>query len=397
VKAGHVQPLWAGHPWVFRQAVERVEGNLEPGDEVLVIDPHGKVLGRGLYSPASAISVRLFTGDAGTAIDGDLFRAKIEKAVKLRQGHGLPEVAPGRETSGYRVVHGEGDGLPGLIVDLFEDVAVVQLGTIGLARRREEIVAAIAEVLGPKAILDRTPSSLAKAEGFEIDVSAPRMLLGSPPAALSFRERGLRYELPLELTQKTGYYFDQRPLRDRIEVASRGSRVLDACCYVGPMALAAARGGASKVWAIDKSAPAIDAARHCAALNGLGDRVEFEVVEAQQAFRKAADEGGWDVVICDPPKLASSRRTRHKGAGGYRKLAAGACAATSPGGLLAFCSCSATMTMDALQRALALGARDARRRAAIVDRCFQGVDHPVVAAFPEGLYLKVLIARVDEA
>ena len=382
---------------MFRQAVERADDGLEAGAEVLVIDPHGKVLGRGLYSPASAISVRLFTAEGGTAIDGELFRTRIEKAAKLRQGHGLPDAGPGRETSGYRVIHGEGDGLPGLIVDLFDEVAVVQLGTIGLARRRDQIVAAINDVLGPKAILDRTPTSLAKAEGFEIDGSGPRMIHGAVPKALAFSERGFRFELPLELSQKTGYYFDQRPLRDRIEVLSRGSRVLDACCYVGPVALAAARGGASAVWAIDKSAPAIEVAKHCAALNGLADKIQHEAIEAQQAFRKAADEGGWDVVICDPPKLASSRRGRQKGAGGYRKLAAGACAATKPGGILAFCSCSATMNMDALQRALALGARDARRRAAIVDRCFQGADHPVAAAFPEGLYLKVLIARIDEA
>lgn len=392
VKAGHVQPVWAGHPWVFKQAVERIDDGVGAGDEVLVLDPHGKVLGRGLYSPTSAISVRIYTVEGGRSIDGALLREKIEHAVRLRHALGLPDATPERQTTGFRLVHGEGDGLPGLIVDAFGDVLVVQIGTIGLKRLQPVWLAALNEVLGPRAILDRTPESVARAEGFTLGEGSPPVLYGEAPPTLSFHERGLAFELPLELSQKTGFYFDQRPLRARIEELSRGSRVLDAFCYAGGIGLSAARGGASEVWGVDTSAPAIEVAQQSAERNGLTAR--FEVLDATRAFRKAADEGGYDIVVCDPPKLAS-RRARDRALGNYRKLAAAACAATRVGGLLAFCSCTASVPMDALGRTLALGARDAGRRALIVERLFQGADHPVVAAFPEGLYLKILIARIE--
>lgn len=394
VKAGHVQPLWAGHPWVFKQAVDKIDDGLSSGGEALVIDPHGKVLGRGLYSQGSAISVRLFTHEGSRAIDGALLRERFERAVALRRTLGLPDATLGRETNGYRLVHGEGDGLPGLIVDVFGDTLVVQLGTAGLKRLAKDIVEALAEVVGPATVLDRTPRALAEAEGFE-QPEGPRVLRGEVPVALSFMERGVRYELPLDLGQKTGFYFDQRPLRDRVVELARGSKVLDAFCYVGAIAECAARGGATEVWAVDKSVPAIAAAKRCAELNGTSDKIRFEATDADKAFKRAAEEGGYDIVICDPPKLAPRRRNKKPAAGGYRKLAEQASLATAPGGLLAFCTCAGAVPFEALQRSLALGARDAGRRAIIVDRCFQGPDHPVPAAFPEGLYLKVLVARVE--
>ncbi|MBW2454527.1 MAG: class I SAM-dependent rRNA methyltransferase [Deltaproteobacteria bacterium] len=395
VKAGHVQPIWAGHPWVFKQAIERVEPGLGPGDEVLVLDPHGKVLGRGLYSPKSAIVVRLYTTDGTRAIDASLMHQQIERAVAMRRAQGLPESQPDKETTGFRLIHGEGDGLPGLVVDAFDDVLVVQLGTAGLARLEDAIVEGLVRTVAPRAIIDRTPAEIAKVEGVPTQAEGPRVLMGETPTELSFRERGLRFELPLELAQKTGYYFDQRPLRDRIEALSRGSRVLDACCYVGSIGLSAARGGASEVLCVDKSEPAIEVGKRCAELNGATDKVTFQATEARHAFRAAAEEGTYDIVICDPPKLAVRRRSRNKALNTYRKLAAGACSATSHGGVLAFCSCSASISTDALQRSLALGARDAGRRAVVFDRCVQGGDHPVVAAFPEGLYLRVLLARIE--
>jgi 23S rRNA (cytosine1962-C5)-methyltransferase len=392
VKAGHVQPLWAGHPWVFKQAIERVDEAIASGDEVLVLDPHGKVLGRGLYAADSAIAVRILTSQGGRSIDAELFRERIDHALRLRQAIGLPDAEPGRQTSGFRLLHGEGDGVPGLIVDRFDETLVVQIGTPGLRRLAPALVAVLAETLAPRAIVDRTPRALTEGEPGPSG-QGPIMLHGEAPEALSFHERGIAFELPLALQQKTGFYFDQRPLRRRIEELSRGSRVLDAFCYVGAVGLSAARGGATEVWGVDTSAPAIEVAARTAELNQLPAR--FEQLDAHRAFRKAADEGGYDIVICDPPKIPSSRRSRGKPGAGYRKLAAAASAATKPGGLLAFCSCTAAVNMDALARALALGARDAGRRALIVERLFQGADHPVLAAFPEGLYLTVLLARIE--
>ena len=395
VKAGHVQPLWAGHPWVFAQALVSPELDAEPGDEVIVTDPRGRVLGRGLWSPSSALRVRIFVAEEHRCIDQALFTDRIERAVARRRAVGLPDHDPGREITGYRLVHGEGDGLPGLTVDVYDDVLCVQLGTIGLKRREQAIVAALREVVGPRVILDRSLANVANNEGFE--VAPTPCLVGELPEQLCFRERGISFALPMALSQKTGFYFDQRPLRARIERLARGSRVLDAYCYVGALSLSAARGGASDVWGIDRSASAIEAAVAVAADNPGADCCRFTVCSAEDAFEQAARDGGYDVVVCDPPKLSARRRHRARALSAYRKLARSACAATAVGGVLAFCSCSANVDLDSLGRALALGARDAGRRVTLFDRIFQGPDHPVPAEFPEGLYLRTLLGRVEAA
>lgn len=406
VKAGHVQPVWAGHPWVFAQAVDQVDPGAVGGDEVLVIDPVGKVLGRGLYSPSSAIAVRLFTADGAIAVDEELLRNKIQRAVLLRRAAGLPAMTPEAETNGYRLVHGEGDGLPGLIVDVFDDVLAVQFGTIGLKKREQAVLDVLEAMLEPRAIIDRTPGKVARLEGFGLDTvdAAPHGVLRGDQAVerLVFSERGLRYELPLELGQKTGYYFDQRPLRQRMEELVSGAKVLDACCFVGSFAMTAARAKAAEVVAVDTNKAAVEVARHCAELNGLAHRIEFAAQDASAAMRRVANNGGVDVLICDPPKLATggsgtgSRKAVQKALKGYRKLASEACSALQPGGLLAFSSCSASIGLDALQRVLALGAKQVGRRMVVLERLFQGPDHPVPAAFPEGLYLTTLLGRVEE-
>lgn len=374
VKAGHVQPLWAGHPWLFQQALTKSDG-AEGGDEVIVVDPRGNQLGRGLFDANSAIAVRMFTTDAAQPIDEALFASRIDRALAHRRASGLPCDEPGLETDGYRVVHGEGDGLPGLIVDRYGDTLCVQYGTAGLQRRKESIETALRTVIGPETIVDRTVGA------------------SEAPAPLRFRERGLSYELPGSVAQKTGYYFDQRPLRARIETLAKGSRVLDAHCYVGAIAMSAARGGAREVWGVDGSSHAIEAAAGNAERNGL--KCRFETTTVAKAFAGAAADGGYDIVICDPPKLSPRRKSRGTALDAYRKLARQACDATAPGGILAFCSCSANVNSEALARALALGARDAGRQATIFERLFQGADHPVPAAFPEGLYLRVLLSRVE--
>lgn len=397
VRAGHVQPLWAGHPWVFQQAIERIEGDDAPGAEALVVDPNGKVLGRGLLSPRSALAVRLFTSRGAQPIDLELFRQRIAEARALRLGAGLPSNEPGRETTGYRLVHGEGDGLPGLVVDVFDDVLVVQLGTIGLKLREKLVVDVLVEALSPRVILDRTPRSLARSEGFDEDGPELRVLHGDMPSSLAFSELGVRHEIPIELAQKTGFYFDQRPLRAYLAGVSRDATVLDAFCYAGAIGLAAAKGGAARVLGVDKSVSAVLAAAATAERNGFSSVAEYEEVDANLAFKRAAAHGGFDIVVCDPPKLAAGRKARDKALGAYRKLAAGAVLAVKPGGLLAFCSCSGSVSADALLRALALGAKDSQRRAIVVERLYQGADHPVAAAFPEGLYLKVLVACILES
>jgi len=392
LKPGHIRPVWSGHPWIFAQAIARIEGGAVAGDEVRVVDPTGNVLGRGLYTPRSAIPVRMFTRE-DVPIDAALIRRRIERAVAHRRELGLPSAAPGHETDAYRLVHAEGDALPSLTVDVFGDVLSVQLNTVGLKLREGVVFDALGGALAPRAIIDRTPPNIAKLEGFE---PASGVVRGDASVSeLRFVERGLRYTIPLSLGQKTGFYLDQRVLRARVEQLARGKRVLDAFAFVGTFSLAAARGGAAEVVAVDESAVALEVGAECAKMNGLEGRVRFVREDARQAFQEASRQGGYDLVICDPPKLAPSRSAREGALGAYKSLASAACRATKPGGILVFCSCSSAVSLADLVRALALGAREARMQAVVFDRHFQGGDHPVPAAFPEGLYLKSVIARLE--
>ncbi len=388
LKPGHVQPVWMGHPWVYAQAVDRVEGGATAGDEVSVMDPRGNLLGRGFYSPGSAIPVRLLVRDAETRLDASFFHARVERAVALRASLGLPS----DQTDGFRLVHAEGDGLPGLVVDRYGDVLAVQLGTIGMKQREALVHEALWTVVRPRAIVDRTSAQTAKAEGF--DPPREPIVRGDAVRALELVERGLRFRIPLELGQKTGFYFDQRSLRARVEQLAHGRRVLDAYSFVGAFALAAARGGAREVVAVDESALAVEVGAECAAANGLGERVRFAKEDARRALAEA--HGSFELVVADPPRLAPTRGSREQALVAYAKLAENGCRAVRPGGVLVLCSCSAAVDLQALTRALAQGATRANVQATVLERWFQGADHPVPAAFGEGLYLKALIAHVDK-
>ncbi|MFO0615106.1 MAG: class I SAM-dependent rRNA methyltransferase [Polyangiaceae bacterium] len=390
LKPGHVRPVFSGHPWIFQQAIASVEGGARAGDQVDVVDPPGNLLGCGLYSPGSAIAVRLFTR-SHRPIDGELFRLRIAEALERRRRAGLPSTHPARETTGYRLVHGEGDRLPGLVVDVFEDVLVVQLNTIGIKLREGMVLEALASVMKPRAIIDRTSASVKRLEGFEPGAGVIR----GEASSLVFRERGFAYDIGLDLAQKTGFYFDQRALRARVESLAHGKTVLDTFSFVGSFSLAAARGGATSVTAVDESAQAVLAGAQIARANGLASKIAFVRGDAVRALGDASSTGGFDLVICDPPKLAPSRANKDAALLAYKKIARSACRATKARGILVFCSCSSAVSIDDLVRCVAIGAADARMFATILERFTQGPDHPVPAAFPEGLYLKSVIAELD--
>jgi len=386
LKAGHVQPVWAGHPWVYAQAIEWVEGGATAGDEVTVFDPKQNLLGRGFYSPGSAIPVRILVRDGTTPLDGAFFRAQLERAIALRALVGLPS----DETTGHRLVHAEGDGLPGLIVDRFGDVLSVQFSTFGMKAREGLIFEALTDLLSPRAIVDRTANGVAASEGF---LPTRGVVRGEEVSSFEFKERGLSYRIPLDVGQKTGFYFDQRPLRARVEHIARGKRVLDTYSFVGAFALAAARGGATKVVAVDESTIALEVGAECARLNNLESHIELVKQDARKTLVEA--KGGYDLVIVDPPRLAPTRGSRDNALLAYSKLAENACHAVAPGGVLVYCSCSGAVDLFSLARALATGARRANVHATIFERGFQGADHPGPAAFPEGVYLKWVMARIE--
>jgi 23S rRNA (cytosine1962-C5)-methyltransferase len=375
---------------VFAQAVERIEGGAQGGDEVDVKDGRGNFLGRGLYSPGSAIPVRILTREPGRHIDAKLLSGRLIAAIERRRNLGLPSA----ETNAVRLVHAEGDELPGLVVDQLGDVLSVQFGTLGMKRREATLLDALEQLLQPRAIVDRTSERAAKAEGFTLSKGVVRG--DTALTHFEFSERGLKFAIPLELGQKTGFYVDQRDLRARVEQLSGGRRVLDTYAFVGTFALGAARAGAIEVEAVDQSALALTVAADAALLNGLGGKIRFECQDSVQALDRAGKAGGFDLVICDPPKLAPTRAARARALVMMRKLAAQAARATKPGGLLVLCSCSAAIGMSELTRALCLGATDVGLRAIVLERFFQGADHPVPAAFPEGLYLSSLIAEIGK-
>ncbi len=371
---------------MYAQAIERVEGGATAGDEVAVVDPKNNFLGRGFYSPGSAIPVRLLVRDAATPLDGAFFRAQIQRALALRAAVGLPS----DDTTGFRAVHAEGDGLPGLIVDRLGDCVSVQFSTIGMKLREGLVFDALTAVLAPRAIVDRTAHGAAAGEGF---LPAEGVVRGDEIDGFAFKERGLEYRVPLDVGQKTGFYFDQRPLRARVEQLARGRRVLDTYSFVGAFAMGAARGGATSVVAVDESAIALEVGAECARLNGLGGAIQFVKHDARKTLAEA--KGGYDLVVVDPPRLAPTRGSRDNALLAYSKLAEVACHAVAPGGVLVYCSCSGAVDLFALTRALATGARHANVQATVFERGYQGADHPGPAAFPEGLYLKWVMARIE--
>jgi 23S rRNA (cytosine1962-C5)-methyltransferase len=389
LRAGHIRPLWAGHPWVYAQAVAAVEGSPAAGDLVDVFDPHDNWLGAGFFSPGSALLVRLLSRVRGEVVDLAFFRERLKRAAVLRRDWlGLPN----QDSTGYRLVHAEGDGLPGLIVDIYGATATVQLLTAGMKRREAEIYEALRDVSGVRSIVEMASREHQDQEGFQVE---PRVAFGESVTELEFRERGFDFSLPFATAQKTGYYFDQRDNRARVEALCADRRVLDMCCYLGGFALAAARGGAREVWAIDRSQWALSIAEASSARAGLSERITFKRNELKQALPELAAQGErFDVVVFDPPKLAHSARQLDRARGAYRLWNSQAIALCEPGGWLITCSCSGAMQAPDFVRTLALAAADVGREITLVALGEQAPDHPTPAAFQEGRYLKAAFLRV---
>lgn len=390
LKGGHVKPIWAGHPWVYAQAIGRRDGDPQPGQLVEVVDSEGKHLGRGYFSPESAIPVRLLSRDPAEVLDESALVRRIQDAVELRRR--ILDL-PRADTTGFRLVHAEGDELPGLIVDRYDRVLTVQLLTLGMYQRRDPIFDALATVDGIESIVEIASRDAQRLEHFTTTSDTVR---GPQTETLDFTERGVHWRLPLALAQKTGFYFDQRDNRARIETLARGRTVLDLCCYLGGFALAAARGGASEVVAVDRSDALLEQAALQARLNGLEASLTFRSADVRRDLAPWADAGErYGLVILDPPKLSPSGKHRKRALDTYRNLNAAALRLVQPGGLLATCSCSGAVSSDDLLRAVAGAGQRVRRRLRLLELHHQGGDHPTPPAFGEGRYLDCAIFVVD--
>jgi 23S rRNA (cytosine1962-C5)-methyltransferase len=386
LKRGRANPLWQGHPWVYSGAILREEGEYQAGDVVDVSDAEGRLIGRGFVNPRSQIRVRMMT-NRDEPIDAALIARRIDEAIGLRARLGLPSA----KTSAYRLVNSEGDALPGLIIDIYGDVAAVQFTALGLKRREVEVYDAIAQLLKPQAIVEVSAGGFAQVEGF---ASATRTVRGDDAIAQLVRCRENSIELEVEPLrgQKTGMFLDQRENRRRLAELARDARVLDVYTYAGGFALNALAAGARQATCVDSSARALERVRVHAELNGLSS---IETVEAD-AFRflEAAQPRSYDVVVLDPPKFARARKDLDAALKGYQRLNALGMTATSPGGLLATCSCSGLVESEAFERVIAGAAKDSGRRVQLLESASQGPDHPVPPAFPEGRYLKFALCRV---
>jgi 23S rRNA (cytosine1962-C5)-methyltransferase len=386
LKPGREKSVKRRHPWVFSGAVAKVQGNPAAGDTVEVRSAAGEFLAVAAYSPASQIVARVWDWTE-RAIDRAFFDGRIAKAAAQRR-----EYLDGAATDAYRLVHGESDGLPGVVADRYGDTAVVQLTSAGAERWRDAIADALLRVEGIRRVWERSDAEVRALEGLA-PVTGP---LRGPrePARIAVSEHGIRFEVDLERGHKTGFYLDQRENRLRARGLARGRDVLDGFCYTGGFALNVAAGGARSVLALDSSAEALGLGRANAQLNGLAG-VDWVGGDVFQMLRQLRDRGRqFDLITLDPPKFAPTAAHAPNAARAYKDINLLAFKLLRPGGLLMTFSCSGGVSADLFQKIIAGAALDAGVEAQIIERLGAGPDHPVALNFPEGEYLKGLVCRI---
>ena len=385
LRVGKERSLTRHHPWIYSGAVDRLRGHCEPGDVVVVRDSTGRVLGRAGYNSASQIIGRMWTFD--DAVVDDTFVAKrIEAAVARRRS--LDDV-----TNATRIVYSESDGIPGLIVDRYDDVAVVQFTAATAERWRSVIVDVCRSLEGINSVFERSDLDVRKLEGLS---PTSGLLAGTePPPYVEIVEHGCRYLVDVRRGHKTGFYLDQRDNRRLVAGAAGDCRVLNLFCYTGAFSVAAMRAGAASVVSVDSSMQALDIARNNADLNDV-TAAEWVKADVFAYLRELRDAGAtFDLIVLDPPKLAASAAQVRRAARGYKDLNWLAFRLLAPGGHLATFSCSGLVDSDLFTKVVAGAALDARREVAVVKHLDQAGDHPVLLSFPESAYLKGLWCRAD--
>lgn len=388
LKPGHDHRQRAGHAWVFSNEIADDVSKLEPGGAVDVLDASGRFVGRGFANPASLISVRLLTRDPGEDIDDlALYTARIRRALELRE-----RLLPGRRS--YRLVAGEADFLPGLVVDRYEDVLVVQVHALGMERRRPQIRAALEQVLAPRGVVLRNEAAVRQLEGLD---SESGVWWGDVAERVVF-DGGSLDGRPLPLWadvlggQKTGFFFDQAENRRFAARVSGGLRVLDVYANTGAWAVGALVAGAREALAIEVNARTVSLIEANAALNEVSDRMRVLCGDArEQLARLAAARERFDAVFLDPPAFAKSRKKAGVALHAYREVNRLALDVLAPGGLLFTSSCSHHVLEERFEAEVLAAARQAGRVLRQVRRGEQGPDHPVLPAMPETRYLKHLV------
>jgi 23S rRNA (cytosine1962-C5)-methyltransferase len=386
---GREKSLLRHHPWVFSGAVARIDGAPKSGHTVAVRDTQGAFVAWAAYNDSSQITARIWSWLESEIIDADFFKRRITAALNTRFQLGL-----NRDSNGMRLIHAESDGLPGLVVDQYMDVLVIQISSAGIEHWREIIAEVLQALCHPICIYERSDSDSRTLEGLP-----PRsgILRGALPPTTVVNENGLRFTVDVAAGQKTGFYLDQRNNRELTGKMAAGKSVLNCFCYTGGFSLYALRGGATSVLSIDASQEALDLAQSNVILNNLDTaRAEWQCDDVFLALRKLRDQNKkFDLIILDPPKFAPTAAFAEKAARGYKDINLLGFKLLNPDGLLFTYSCSGGISDELFQKIIAGAALDAGVDAQIIYKLHATPDHPVSLNFPEGAYLKGLVLKLN--
>lgn len=389
LKPRREESLSSGHLWIFSGALQQPPRWIEAGGLVDVKSATGQFVARGYYNPQTDIAIRILTHDSDEAIDAAFLHRRIREAMELRT------VFDPAHINVYRLIHSEGDGLPGLVVDRYADVLVAQIHTAGMERLRPVLIDTLMEETGARGILLRNDGQSRRREGLEVE--EPVVAAGEVPPQVPVRENGLQFLIDPWQGQKTGFFIDQRDKRAALQKYVHEKRVLNCFSYTGGFSVyAALTSNKTRVTSVDISAPAIEAARQHFTLNGLNpDEHTFLIADVFDYLEQAQSVGElFDVVVLDPPAFAKSQNARTQALKAYRRLNQLGMQVLRPGGILLTCSCSGVIGMDDLLGTLSQVAQRLHRPVQLLESYTHGVDHPIHLAMPETSYLKAVFCRV---
>ncbi|HRO42140.1 MAG TPA: class I SAM-dependent rRNA methyltransferase [Flavipsychrobacter sp.] len=373
-----------GHPWIFSNELGDSEGDCEPGDIVEVYSYNGSFVGKGYINPASQIRIRLLTREKQVEINEQFFFDRIKQAWEYRKQIGYVE--------NCRLIFGEADEMPALIIDKFNDYFVLQTLALGMDKWKQAIVAAINKIFSPRGIYERNDVPVRELEG----LSQQKGFLSAPfDTNIIINENGLKFHVDIENGQKTGYFLDQQDNRRTIQHIVKDADVLEAFCYTGTFSLHAAHYGAKSVLGLDISENAVQTARRNATLNGHEDKCKFEAVNAFDILKQWGKEGKkYDVVMLDPPAFTKSRENIQKAITGYKEINLRGMKLTRPGGFLVTASCTNLVNPEMFLKTIEMAAKDAKRKLRQITWQTQASDHPILWHVPNTQYLKFLIVQV---
>lgn len=382
-KIGH--RVLNGHPWIFSNEIDLMDDQIEGGDIADVYTSEGKFVGRGYVNPRSTITVRLLTRQREEAIDAAFFYRRISRAWDYRRRLGYVE--------NCRLIFGEADDMPQLIIDKFNDHFVIQTLALGIDRWKPAIVAALEDIFRPKGIYERNDVPVRELEG----LPQQKGFLTAPfDPKIRITENGLQFNVDLDKGQKTGYFLDQQDNRRAIRHIVKDADVLGAFCYTGTFEIHAAHYGARSVLGLDISASAVQQATENAAINGLQDICSFREINAFDALKQwSREDRRWDVVMLDPPSFAKTRDNVEKAISGYKEINLRGMKLVKPGGFLVTSSCTNLVQPGLFLDIIDMAARDARRRIRQVEFRAQSADHPIIRGLENTNYLKFLIVQVE--